>query len=499
MTRVTVASTSATSHASTSSAPEHTALERSTHARTLGEMLLRSAGREGVALTYKEGGLWIDISYAQLLRSARDVARGLIGLGVTPGDRVAILGIHPPDWTLADCGALCAGAVTDADLPHELAGGMRVRARAFRSRSSCSARTPTQAAKIARVRERCPALEHVVVFDHSGSARDDTRRRCGRIGMQTSPEAGRGPRRHRRPRRHRHARLHVRHDGTAKGVHAHPRESALRDPRLCTAVWASKHSHSLFQFLPLAHVLARVAQMVVARASARASSTGGRRVQNRRRLGEAAPDPLPRGSAGLREDLHGVAAGGRGRPPGSASCSSGRCRSALARDPRCASAANRDLADRLQYRLADRLVLSKVRRAFGPALQMGLVGAAPVAKDLLEFFDACGVLVLEGYGMSETCAAARSTRLRCRASGHRRQAPARQRGRDRAGRRDHDPRSAGLQGLLRDAQSRPIRSCAGRLVAFRRSGVDRRRRVRVDHRPQEGDHHHLEREEHHAR
>jgi long-chain acyl-CoA synthetase len=60
----------------------------------------------------------------------------------------------------------------------------------------------------------------------------------------------------------------------------------------------------------------------------------------------------------------------------------------------------------LQYRIADRLVLSKVRGAFGPELQLALVGAAPIAKELLEFFDACGVLVLEGYGLTETCAAA---------------------------------------------------------------------------------------------
>jgi long-chain acyl-CoA synthetase len=60
----------------------------------------------------------------------------------------------------------------------------------------------------------------------------------------------------------------------------------------------------------------------------------------------------------------------------------------------------------IQYRLADRFVLANVRRIFGDKFQMGLVGAAPVAPELLEFFDACGVLVLEGYGLSETCAAA---------------------------------------------------------------------------------------------
>jgi long-chain acyl-CoA synthetase len=60
----------------------------------------------------------------------------------------------------------------------------------------------------------------------------------------------------------------------------------------------------------------------------------------------------------------------------------------------------------LQYQLADRLVLAKVRNVFGGGLQLALVGAAPAAPELLEFFDACGVLTLEGYGLTETCAAA---------------------------------------------------------------------------------------------
>ena len=59
-----------------------------------------------------------------------------------------------------------------------------------------------------------------------------------------------------------------------------------------------------------------------------------------------------------------------------------------------------------QHRVADRLVLAEVRGVFGERLQLALVGAATVAPELLEFFDACGVLVLEGYGLTETCAVA---------------------------------------------------------------------------------------------
>jgi len=61
---------------------------------------------------------------------------------------------------------------------------------------------------------------------------------------------------------------------------------------------------------------------------------------------------------------------------------------------------------RARHALADRLVLSNVRALFGGRLRLALTGAAPVARDVLEFFDACGVPVLEGYGFTETSAAA---------------------------------------------------------------------------------------------
>jgi long-chain acyl-CoA synthetase len=59
----------------------------------------------------------------------------------------------------------------------------------------------------------------------------------------------------------------------------------------------------------------------------------------------------------------------------------------------------------LQHRLADHLVLTKVRDLFGGRIEWASSGAAPIAQEILEFFDACGVTVLEGWGMSETAAA----------------------------------------------------------------------------------------------
>jgi len=61
---------------------------------------------------------------------------------------------------------------------------------------------------------------------------------------------------------------------------------------------------------------------------------------------------------------------------------------------------------RKQYEFADKKVLSKIRGLFGGKLRLAVSGAAPINPDILRFFDAAGVLVLEGWGMTETSTAA---------------------------------------------------------------------------------------------
>jgi long-chain acyl-CoA synthetase len=61
---------------------------------------------------------------------------------------------------------------------------------------------------------------------------------------------------------------------------------------------------------------------------------------------------------------------------------------------------------RNKYEFADKKVLSKIRGLFGGQLRLAVSGAAPINPDILRFFDAAGVLVLEGWGMTETSTAA---------------------------------------------------------------------------------------------
>ena len=376
---------------------------RPTAPRTLGQMVLDvSACFGGVALEFPSDGGTTRIGYAELGAISTEVAQGLISLGIGAGDRVAILGLTSAQWTLADCGSLCAGAVVTpiyhTNSPEECA---YVLAHSEARLVFCD--DASQAAKVAQVRDRCPSLEHVVVFEPGPGA----------ITLEELRDRGRGV-----PREEVHERVAATDPGDVatlvytSGTTGPPKGCMLSHENFLSTVRGYAQQlglapgHSLYQFLPLAHVLARVAQMVTLSVGARVIYWGGDTAKIADELPAAAATHVP-AVPRIYEKIHGAVIG---------KVAEGRIHERLlfqwavgcGRRARPALRERRqpDLLTDLQYRLADRLVLAKIRRLFGPAFQVALVGAAPVAPELLEFFDACGVLVLEGYGLTETCAAA---------------------------------------------------------------------------------------------
>jgi long-chain acyl-CoA synthetase len=115
------------------------------------------------ATKHKQAGRWIETSWAELARRARDVADGLAAIGLQKGDRVAIIGETTLDWNVADLGALGAGAITvpiyqslkahDVQYILENSGARWV---------FCDGEA--QVAKIRQVKDRLPALEGIVRF-----------------------------------------------------------------------------------------------------------------------------------------------------------------------------------------------------------------------------------------------------------------------------------------------------------------------------------------------
>src|SRR5215813_5741338 len=66
-------------------------------------------------LRHKVGGDWQVISYGEVAAKVRALARGLLGLGIQPGDRVALISENRPEWLIADMAIMSVGAIT---VPH---------------------------------------------------------------------------------------------------------------------------------------------------------------------------------------------------------------------------------------------------------------------------------------------------------------------------------------------------------------------------------------------
>ncbi len=367
-------------------------------------MVLAAARRGGaVALRFPRDGQAVSLSYGELGVIGREIARGLVALGIGAGDRVAILSSTRAEWTLVDCGALCAGAVVvpvyHTNSPEECAYVLRhSEARAI----FCEDRSQVQ--KIAQIRERLPRLREVIVIEGEAPEAitlDQLRERGAEVPQDAVRE-----------------RVEAVAPGDpatlvyTSGTTGPPKGCMLSHANmLATARMYSERlgideTHTLYQFLPLAHVLARVAQTVILDTGAQMCFWSGDPAKIVEELGELQPTHFP-AVPRIYEKIHSAVVGRIEDGPAlqrtlfKRALTQGHTLSRMR-----AQGVSPGPVRLARHRLVDALMLSKVRHIFGGRLQLALVGAAPVARELLEFFDACGITVLEGYGLTESTAAA---------------------------------------------------------------------------------------------
>ena len=365
---------------------------------------VRASHSDPAQLT-RQAGPWRARTWAEVGEIVRELAVGLLALGLRSGDRVGLLSRNRAEWVQADFAILSAGAIpipiyptfTATQLAH-IAGEVETRILVVED--------ATQLVKVLEVREGLAALERIVVIE-GYEGRDpavvtwDALRRTGR--EHAAALEGELARRIASASPDEVATI-VYTSGTTgppKGVvqtHAN-HLAALRAAAEATQAGPGD-VHLLF--LPLAHAFARLEGFM-------GPYLG---------LVTAFAESLERVPDNLREVRpHFVCAVPRffekaqARILAAVEAGSSVQRSAFALALRVGRAvsvcrqAGRPVPAilRLADRLADRVVLRRLRQALGGRLRFAVSGGAPLARETAEFFHAIGLLILEGYGLTETC------------------------------------------------------------------------------------------------
>ncbi len=118
-------------------------------------------------LRQKDRGIWKEVSWAQLAARARQAGMGLRAIGFGPGDVACVLSETNPEWVYADLGALGVGGISSGIYPTDAPGQVEHILRDSGARV-VFVENEEQLDKALQVRSRCPALERVVIFDMKG-------------------------------------------------------------------------------------------------------------------------------------------------------------------------------------------------------------------------------------------------------------------------------------------------------------------------------------------
>ena len=375
-------------------------------AETVNQLFLGAVQRfstKRAALRYMAGGEWQDITHQSLARRVQHVGLGLRELGIQPGSRIAIISTTRPEWVIADLACLtvcCTDVAIYPSLPaHQVQYILQDSASCAVFVEDCE-----QYDKILEIRNQLPHLQHIISFDTLGpEAQAMEMRRLVQVGAAAEGNY---------PDYHADA-MAVPPDALAtliytSGTTGEPKGVMLTHNNLASNAVAAVTvlpvgpEDVCLSVLPLSHGFERTPgyyAMLQAGVTICYSSSPGEVAANMAEIRPTVMIAIPR----FYEKIYGrvlenaLSGGGVkkriflwGRRVGEAWADL-----KLGKQPIPAVLA-------LQYRVAHRLLFSKLHRRTGGRLRFFVSGGAPLAPEIAKFFYAAGLPVLEGYGLTET-------------------------------------------------------------------------------------------------
>jgi long-chain acyl-CoA synthetase len=385
-----------------------------------------------VAMRYKENGVWRSLTWRDFDQAAREIAGGLRSLGVGLGDRVCLLANTRHEWFEADVGILLAGAVTvpiyQSNLPDQCEYIV----------NDCQAKViiaedPHQVEKLLAEKPKLGGLARVVYMqDVANLEKKDAKGRLVVKLDEVAPSGG-------DDRKWLLSLSELREQGRAwLGKNAGVLEKAWQDvtpDHIFTIVYTSgttgppkgvvlTHGNIVFEcsamenvlsvteedeqllFLPLAHIFAKILEWTAISRGARTAfaESIAKLIDNMKETQPTFMGAVPRVYEKAYVKIQSNFAEKRKKPVARMlidwALDKGRERSKIEqRGGRVSGMLG------FQVNLADKLVFSKIKATFGGRLRFFVSGGAPLAREIAEFFHAAGILILEGYGLTETTAA----------------------------------------------------------------------------------------------
>jgi long-chain acyl-CoA synthetase len=355
----------------------------------------RHAGR--TAMKHKQGDEWVDISFDEFGDAVREMALGLMSLGLAKGDRIAILANTRPEWAFACFAILTAGGVSVSIYQTNSPSEVQYVAHHSESRA-IFVEDAEQLAKVRSCRAELPALEQIVIFEPSDDSSEDA------ISLDELRARGRKA----DPAELDERIASVTGDDSAvfiytSGTTGPPKGVMLTHDnyRQVTNMSEARGTFTpddlVYLFLPLAHAFALLVQFA-------ATDLGGpiaywekdpqKIIPN---LMEVKPTYFP-SVPRIFEKIYTLATSAAPDPE--------LLDKAIALGVQVRQMQERgdEVPADLQghFDRAETELYQNVRNIFGGRIRQCVTGAAPIAKEILEFFYACGVPIFEGYGMTET-------------------------------------------------------------------------------------------------